>query len=150
MEIWKDVPNYEGLYQISSFGRVKNLKGKILKGHTNTYKSVSLRKNKTPKGFLIHRLVALAFLPNPHNKKCVNHKDLDKLNNHVTNLEWVSNQENIAHFKENLNKHEVFLLKEKAINVLKKSNEFTEKELSSLFNFYYRNFKKEKVKSYRI
>lgn len=94
-EIWKDIPNYEGLYLISNLGRIKSLynyrrngtnilKPKIKKG----YYQIGLRKNGKRKWFAIHRLVALTFIPNPHNYKCVNHKDEKKLNNCVENLEW--------------------------------------------------------------
>ena len=100
-EIWKDIDGYEGLYQISNLGRVKSLKyhnnkfkltvsrEKILKPciHSNYY-CVILTKNKNHKNYSVHRLVAQAFIPNPKNLPCVNHKDENKLNNEVSNLEW--------------------------------------------------------------
>lgn len=92
-EIWKDILGYEGLYQVSNFGRVKSFKfGKerILKPGTNKYGYliVILCKNGKVKHFYVHRLVAEAFIPNPHNYPCVNHKDECKTNNNVTNLEF--------------------------------------------------------------
>lgn len=92
-EIWKDIIGYEGLYQVSNFGRVKSFKfGKerILKPGTNKYGYliVILCKNGKVKHFYVHRLVAEAFIPNPHNYPCVNHKDECKTNNNVNNLEW--------------------------------------------------------------
>ena len=92
-EIWKPILNYEGLYEVSNWGRVKSLKfGKerILKPGTNKYGYliVILCKNGKVKSFSVHRLVAEAFLPNPHNYPCVNHKDECKTNNNVNNLEW--------------------------------------------------------------
>ena len=98
-EIWKPVVGYEGLYMVSNWGRVKSIKfGKerILKPGTNNYGYllVMLCKDGKIKGFTVHRLVAEAFLPNPHNYPCVNHKDENKQNNNVSNLEWCSAQYN--------------------------------------------------------
>lgn len=95
-EIWKYIQGYEGLYQISNLGRVKSLnynhtkKEKILQYRINErgYKYISLCVNNIRKSFKIHRLVAEAFIPNPHNYPCINHKDEDKTNNCVDNLEW--------------------------------------------------------------
>lgn len=104
-EVWKDIPNYEGLYQVSNLGNVKSLnykkKGisKELKPvlYFGKYKSVSLFKNQIKKVFLVHRLVAITFIPNNEDKPFVNHKDGNKLNNIVENLEWVTNSENQIH-----------------------------------------------------
>lgn len=97
-EIFKDIVGYEGLYQVSNLGRVKalgngksnNSKEKILKPYKskNGYLKVNLHKESEIKHFLIHRLVAIHFLPNPNNYPCVNHKDENKENNCVDNLEW--------------------------------------------------------------
>ena len=96
MEEWRDIEGYEGLYQISNLGRVKSLrnnkmrKEKILKVKKNTtgYLYLSLYKNNVGKNYLLHRLVAKAFLENPNNYPCINHKDENKENNNVNNLEW--------------------------------------------------------------
>ena len=95
MEIWRDIDSYEGLYQISNKGRVKSLKyGKerILRAHDNGdgYLKVQLYKNTACQYRYIHRLVAIAFIQNPDNKPQVNHKDENKKNNCVENLEWIT------------------------------------------------------------
>ena len=108
-EIWKDIPGYETLYQVSNLGNVRSLdhirkngkkenqicisKGKILKQakqKESGYMFAVLSKNGKTKGFRVHRLVAETFLENPNNYKCVNHKDENKENNNVNNLEWCS------------------------------------------------------------
>lgn len=99
-EVWKEIPGFEGLYQVSNIGRVKSLpRGKqypyrqthnnIRKPHLkNGYYQVNLSKSNVTKWISAHRLVALAFLPNPDSLPCVNHKDENKLNNRLDNLEW--------------------------------------------------------------
>ena len=100
-EIWKDIKGYEGLYQVSNKGRVKSFhrkKIKLLKRHDfRNYYAVRLYKDGIIENFLVHRLVAEFFIPNPQNKPQVNHKDGNKLNNCVENLEWVTIQENLLH-----------------------------------------------------
>ena len=98
-EVWKDIEGYEGLYEVSNLGRVKSLHGlseKIMKNSNGSggYQKLSLTKNKIPKNFFVHRLVAQAFIPNPESKPEVNHIDEDKTNNRVDNLEWMTHIEN--------------------------------------------------------
>lgn len=109
-EIWKDIEGYEGLYQVSNLGRVKSLptqrnigwanytsKEKILKQCKNKYGylTVCLHKGDSQKLHRVHRLVAIAFIDNPNGYKCVNHKDEDKTNNNISNLEFCSYSYNV-------------------------------------------------------
>lgn len=102
-EEWRDVIGYEGFYQVSNLGRVKSLKcnkPKILKAYfyrQDEYLAVELFIHSKQKPIKIHRLVAEAFLPNPDNKPQVNHIDGNKLNNRLTNFEWVTVGENVRH-----------------------------------------------------
>jgi hypothetical protein len=106
MENWKPVVGYEGIYEVSDQGRVKRIKpeyntyvGKILSGgiEKNGYRVVLLYDNGKRKMFKVHRLVAIAFVPNPENKPQINHKNAIKLDNRAENLEWSTCQENITH-----------------------------------------------------
>lgn len=98
---WKDIEGFEGLYTISNTGLIKSylfkvprpLKPSLARG----YKKVTLSLNGKLFYETVHRLVAQAFIQNPENKPCVNHKDGNKLNNHVNNLEWCTHQENHIH-----------------------------------------------------
>lgn len=111
-EIWRDVEGYKGYYQVSNLGNVLSLertittkRGYEFKCKAKTlqptkargYQTLRLRKNQKYKSFLVHRLVAIAFLPNPEGKKEVNHIDGNKENNRLDNLEWATHQENLIH-----------------------------------------------------
>ena len=106
-EIYKAIKEYEGLYEISNLGNVKSLprsttKGGLLsqenaKSKKAIYKRVSLTKNGVTTRFLVHRLVATTFIPNPLNKPQVNHIDNDTTNNRADNLEWSTGSENMQH-----------------------------------------------------
>jgi len=114
MENWKDIKGYEGIYQISNLGRVKSLEKEIINNRYKTkmivkekimtpqlagwgYLSIQLRKDGFYSGKLIHKLILDAFIPNPKNKPLGNHKDGDKLNNSLDNLEWSTHSENNKH-----------------------------------------------------
>lgn len=109
MEIWKDVVGYEGLYQVSSEGRVRSVehvdflgrrqKEKIRRVtlNKNGYAYVNLRKDNLIKNKLVHRIVAEAFLPNPKNLETVNHKNEVKTDNRVVNLEWMTIGDNLRY-----------------------------------------------------
>lgn len=103
-EIYRDIPGYEGLYQISNYGNIKSLprkrcKGCILKPYypKNGYPHVMLSKNGIEKCYKVHRLVAEVFIPNPDKKPEVNHKNANKSDNKAENLEWCTTFENYAH-----------------------------------------------------
>lgn len=113
-EEWRDIVGYEGRYAVSNLGRVKSLekivqnytqKEKILKqsSRKDGYLSVSLSKGdgSNPKFVVVHRLVAMAFIPNPLSLPWVNHIDLNKQNNTVENLEWVTPAQNSEHWVKN-------------------------------------------------
>lgn len=102
-EIWKDILGYEGKYQVSNLGDVRSLNYnhtgeiKLLKQGTNKkgYKLVNLSKNGKGKHYLVHRLVAMTFIPNPDDLPQINHKDENPSNNNVKNLEWCDAKYNI-------------------------------------------------------
>lgn len=104
-EIWADIKDYEGWYQISNYGRIKSFArgvGKILKPSLarNGYLYVTLKKTGSKKHFGIHQLVAENFIPNPENKPQVNHINGNKFDNCCENLEWMTSVENHKHAKE--------------------------------------------------
>lgn len=118
-EIWKDIPEYKGKYQVSNLGRVKslsrkkwngyafaNLKGRILKPKFHKSKGyfnvILYDGHKNSRTIEIHRLVAKAFIANPKHLPCVNHKDENRKNNKATNLEWCSYKYNNNYGNHNL------------------------------------------------
>lgn len=102
-EIWRPATGYEGLYEVSNLGRVRNVSGRIKAQRLNTsgYSSVGLttriNNGTVTKKICVHRLVALAFVTNPHNKPYVNHIDNNRANPKADNLEWVTASENQYH-----------------------------------------------------
>ncbi|EAC2211155.1 NUMOD4 domain-containing protein [Listeria monocytogenes] len=118
MEIWKDVPGYELIYQASNEGNIRTheekttfsskhgkrrWKQRILKQKQDKggYKRVSLWKNGNSKDYLVHRIIALTFIPQIPNKTLINHKDCNPSNNNVNNLEWCDYRENLLHAFDN-------------------------------------------------
>lgn len=109
--MWKDILGYEDIYQISNLGNVKrinyfdkqnqdkykNQEKKLVFLNINGYRRVVLSKNGVNKKFMVHRLVAKAFIPNPENKPFINHKNGIKTDNRVENLEWCIPKENTQH-----------------------------------------------------
>lgn len=158
-EEWRDIKRYEGYYKVSNLGRVKSLtrvkirkngspmpvKERILRLATrgNGYKTITLRKD-TYKTHLVHRLVGIAFLKRNENLTQINHKDCNKSNNHISNLEWVTPKENSQHASKNNRLHspsganchfskrtkeDILLIKE-----LYATGKYTMKDIASIFN----------------
>ena len=96
-EIWRDVVGYEGFYEVSNLGRVKNVKSRLILTPLNTkgYEALTLCKEGKRKQLYIHRLVAMAFIPDPNNYPLINHKDEVTNNNVVENLEWCTQKYNM-------------------------------------------------------
>lgn len=121
MEHWKTIKGYEQLYNVSSYGNVESLKrivptkgnstrishGRLLKTIKKSigYRQVTLSKLGGQKIYLVHRLVAQAFLPNPNNLPQVNHIDGNKENNNLENLEWCTHKQNAVHARRVLGQH---------------------------------------------
>ena len=104
--MWKAIEGTNGMIEVSDDGRVRSLlRGEpyILKSQTDNkgYQRIRVTINRKKMSFKVHREVAKAFIPNPDNLPQVNHKDTDKSNNHVSNLEWMENKENVHHAIEN-------------------------------------------------
>ena len=120
-EEWKDIKGFEGWYQVSNLGRVRSVERQIKNNGTlQTYNSHILKPSITKKGYFyvvlykqskskhkyIHRLIDEHFIENPEELPCVNHKDANKLNNNITNLEWCTYKQNIQHaYRNNLVDH---------------------------------------------
>jgi hypothetical protein len=113
-EIWKDIPGFNGMYKASNLGKIKSVNynhtksEKVLKInlYKNGYGRICLCKNNTSKTYLVHRLIAITFIPNPENKPQINHKDINKQNNNILNLEWNTYSENNKHsFSSGANKN---------------------------------------------
>lgn len=129
-ENWQDIPGYEGYYQVSDLGRVRSItrerpvksrygeiirrdQGKIIRGTSNGngYLAVHLRKDGARERKYIHRLVAEAFVPKPYGKDTINHKDHNRGNNNMANLEWCTQGDNVR-YSAHLMRHEKTRCKE--------------------------------------
>jgi len=145
-EVWKDIPNFEGRYMVSNLGRIKSMKYRhhnkeeILKQESNqNYKRVCLyTKDGKRHHFGVHRLVAMAFLPNPNNYNEINHKDENPSNNCIDNLEWCEHTYNI-NYGTRTQKARLGIIKpieqyDKNNNFIKKYNSITEIEKEFNFN----------------
>lgn len=144
-EIWKNVEGFEGIYQISSLGRIRNAKGFFMTPikTDDGYYRVHLRKTGISKNCRLHRLVAAAFIQNPENKPEVNHKNGIKTDNRVENLEWTTKSENALHAYKNGLQSTIykFRIKEidfnqcRKINYLYKNLGYSIRKLSQEFGY---------------
>ena len=150
IEIWKDIKGYEGLYQVSNIGNVRSLmfrNNKIKKKRNKPllmkyskrsgYYIVNLRKNSIRKSHQVHRLVAEAFLKKEKNKDIVNHKDFNRLNNNVNNLEWCTQKENVNWSIEKLKHSKKF------------KNKLNEQYIRKKGNIYELTLKKKYIGTYK-
>ena len=147
MENWKEIKNYED-YSVSNYGRVKSIRfpNRCLKPrNTHGYLHVILCKNGVHKNHKIHRLVALAFIPNPENKRTVNHIDGCKINNFAENLERNTHAENNKHEFDNglkdakgIKNGQAKLSEDQVLEIRKlyKTGEYSQRGLGKIFGVY--------------
>ena len=159
-EEWKDIPEFEGVFQISNLGRVKSLtrhvntyrKGRTVKSiirkqkkHPSGYLYIGLRKNNHNYTFKVHRLVAKAFVPNPENKPEVNHKKGIKIDNRYFELEWNTSKENSKHKIENglytsvkgIDHYCAKLTEQDVLEIREIGSSKTQRELSKKYNIHH-------------
>lgn len=143
-EIWKDIKGFEGIYQISNLGNVKSKERNIIRNNNNVlikekilkkyiragYYAVKLYKHNIPINMPVHRLVAITFLENKQNKPCINHKDGNKINNNINNLEWCTYSENTLHAYKNGLEKITEKQRQNGKNVYKIGNEKTRKKVN--------------------
>ena len=157
--IWKDINEYEDIYAINIYGNIVNKKFNKLRkiDSSGNYDTIALCKNNKVKHFLVHRLLAQHFIPNPKNKPEVNHVDGNKKNNNINNLEWCTRSENQKHShnigltinqrkkqsdrmkNESSENSRRAILKEKEVLEIKelyKSGSYTQLELSSIYGVH--------------
>lgn len=143
-EVWLPVIGYEGLYEVSSLGRVKSLPGgrrlgKVLKQANKTlnYKCVTLCRDGVSNTQFVHRIVAEVFISNPQGKKTVNHLDGNPENNQVTNLEWATQGENEVYSWKHLGKkaypHTRKLTDNQIANVLHLRGSLSNRKIAELY-----------------
>lgn len=134
-EEWLPVAGYENLYEVSSLGRVRRFRSRLMKlsNHSAGYLVLNLRKNKKTRTCYVHRLVVEAFLG--VSDLFVNHKDLDKQNNYLNNLEYVTNGENLLHaFKNGVKIGKTISTYEQRIEIrLLRANGLKLKEIGKIF-----------------
>lgn len=157
-ERWKDIIGYEGLYKVSNFGRIKTvsrvrvngravIKSKSIfrKTHISKegYAHLTLTKDNNLKNHMVHRLVSIHFIKNPDGKEDVNHIDGNKLNNHVSNLEWCTQKENSQHaLKNKLFKPKIKISNDTVNRIRKDSNKMSAWDISKKYAVSHAHVKK--------
>lgn len=162
-EIWKDVSGYEGLYKVSNLGRIKSMPREWITGsrgsirtkeetinraaNVHGYFRIWLSKDGQAKQFGVHRIVAIAFMPNPSNKPQVNHIDGNKQNNKAENLEWATSKENVIHSHKTGLHNQVFgenhgkstLTNELVLKIRELGGKYTQQQIADRFKVGRRN-----------
>ena len=126
-EIWKDIPNYEGLYQASNLGRIKSLRSNLILSQIDNSKGylyVTLSINGKRKNEYVHRLIAKTFLQNYDENKVTNHKNYNKKDNNINNLECITQKENIRYSIKNRKKFLKFKTNTGEHHICKRGNIF--------------------------
>jgi len=160
MEQWKEIPGYEGCYECSESGQIRSIEnrkfglfgkskiphyktygGNLRKQHWHdkTYYTIKLSKDNKTKTYSVHRLIALAFIPNPDSKPCINHIDGNPRNNCIDNLEWCTHSENNLHaYRTGLLKsgeeHHYAKLNDFQVRVIRKTSDISQSEIGKIFN----------------
>lgn len=172
IEEWRDIKGLEGFYQVSNLGRVKSLERSYKRGNVSCLqKELIMKQSLLKRGYYqitffyqknkirktVHRLVALAFIPNPLNKKTVNHKDGNKLNNCVSNLEWNTYKENTQHAFDNNLCHGINVIvyckrtnNKKTFKTQQKASLFMSKNISYVANQKIKNIWENKFYSWEL
>lgn len=142
MEIWRDVVGYEGVYEVSDYGRVRSKEKYLKQTNSNGYKSVTLKKDENRRQYRVHRLVGFAFIPNSDNKPYINHIDGVKDNNKVENLEWCTQKENVRHAIDTG-------LAKSLYGESNKNSKLSESEVFKIRSLYHeRGYKQKKISGY--
>lgn len=155
-EIWLDIFGYEGLYKVSNFGRIKSLDKKSgIKHFKSHIRKIMIDKDgycviilsKLKKTYKrVHRLVAIAFIPNPENKKFVNHKKGIKTDNRVSELEWVTQSENEKHaYKNGLKKPNIDNVKIRGVSNF--NSKLTESDVVEIRDLYKKGISVSKIQN---
>lgn len=145
-EVWMDVVGFEGLYKVSNIGRVRSSRrGTIMIPHPlkDGYLRIRLRKEGKDFSFLVHRLVAMAFIPNPNNYDTINHKDFNTQNNCVENLEWCTQKYNNKYSRDAGHYH----YSEKAREAAKRNRKISDELAIKIFDDYKKGMKQADLAS---
>lgn len=139
MEIWKEIPGFENLYEASNTGKIRSRRRELKQyWHNKTYYTLCLSKNNKTKTHTVHRLVLMTFIPNLENRFCINHKDGNPKNNNISNLEWCTHSYNNKHaYRIGLMKsgqnHHYAKLNNIQVRVIRKCQDLSQREIGKIF-----------------